>query len=222
MKHILKFILRLLPFIIVAGLAAAILFSEEKPSVEGVIKYLPENIILSCVILLVMYTIKGMSIVFPILVLQIAAGIILPLWLALIINILGTALSYTVPFFVGRLSGAESAEKMIKKYPKIRDAVDFQRSSDWFISFILRAVSCLPADIVSMYLGSIGISFFPYLTASVIGTLPGLIPATFVGMNFMNPMSPEFIISVIITLVTSLASVIIYYMVRKRAGNINR
>lgn len=215
MRKLGNFILKILPFLVIAVLIAMLILSGEELTVDTVVSHLPDNLFTAWLLLLFMYAAKSMSIIFPIVALQIAAGIIFPFWSALILNIIGTALTYTIPYVIGSFSGASATERLIKKYPKIREAVDFQRSSDWFISFILRAVSCLPGDIVSMYLGSINISYIPYVLASVAGTLPGLIPATIVGINFMNPKSTAFIVSVIVTIAASILSIIIYYFMKK-------
>lgn len=211
-----EFVLKILPFAVMAVLIVAVLSSEEEISVDTIMALMPDNQVLSALLILVMYALKSISVVFPIIVIQIAAGMIFPFWIAIILNIAGTAIAYAIPYGIGRLSGSAGAEKLMQKYPKIRDAVAFQRNSEWFISFILRAVSCLPGDIVSMYLGSIGFKFIPYLTASVVGTLPGLVPATLVGINVTNPRSVAFIVSVAVTVVTSVGSVLIYYIIKKK------
>ncbi|MEE1049067.1 MAG: VTT domain-containing protein [Clostridia bacterium] len=211
-----EFVLKILPFAVMAVLIVAVLSSEEEISVDTIMALMPDNQVLSALLILVMYALKSISVVFPIIVIQIAAGMIFPFWIALILNIAGTAIACAIPYGIGRLSGSAGAEKLMQKYPKIRDADAFQRNSEWFISFILRAVSCLPGDIVSMYLGSIGFKFIPYLTASVVGTLPGLVPATLVGINVTNPRSVAFIVSVAVTVVTSVGSVLIYYIIKKK------
>lgn len=216
MRKKLETIFKILPFVIIAILIVIILFSGNKMTVDSVLSLMPDNTIVACVILLGMYALKSLSVIFPIIVLQIAAGLFFPLWAALLINITGTALTYTIPYLIGRFSGADTAEKLIDKYPKIKVSVNIQKNSVWFPSFILRAVSCLPGDIVSMYLGSIKVSYIPYVTASVIGTLPGLIPATVAGMSIMDPKSTAFIVSVIVTILTSVASILIYYLGHKK------
>lgn len=216
MRRIGNFVLKILPFAVIAILIIALIASGKDMSVETILSYLPDNIFLAWVFLLFMYALKSLSVIFPIVVLQIASGMMFPLWSALILNILGTMVAYTIPYLIGKKSGASAAERLIEKYPKMREAVAFQRKSDWFISFILRAVSLFPADVVSMYLGVIGISYFPYIIASVVGTLPGLIPATLVGMNVMNPKSSIFIISAAVTAVSAIISLIIYYKIRNR------
>ena len=216
MRKTVSFILKIIPFAIMTALIVAVIASDREFSVEGVLSIMPDNLFLSALLILVMYAIKSISVVFPIIVIQIAAGMMFPFYIALPLNIAGTALVCAIPYGIGRLSGTEGAEKLMQKYPKIKESVEFQRNSEWFISFILRAVSCLPGDIVSMYLGSIGFKFIPYLTASVTGILPGLIPATLVGINVTNPKSVAFIVSVAVTVVSAAASVIIYYFMKKK------
>ena len=90
-----------------------------------------------------------------------------------------------------------------------------QRSNTWFPSFLLRAVSCLPGDIISMCLGSIRVPYIPYVVASILGTFPGLIPATIAGVSIMDPTSLVFIISVAVTVLSSVGSIIIYWVLNR-------
>ncbi len=216
MRKSIELILKILPFALIAAFVIFILVLGKEMTVEGVLSYMPDNLILAALLLLGMYVLKSLSVVFPILVLQVAAGLFFPLGVAMTLNIVGTALTYTVPYLIGRFSGAEAVSRLLEKYPKINVSANGQKNSVWFPSFILRAVSCLPGDIVSMYLGSVKTPYFPYVTASVIGTLPGLIPATIAGMSMMNPKSTAFIVSVIATVLTSAGSIIIYYLSQKR------
>ena len=216
MRKTIGIFLKILPFIIVAILIISMLLSGRQPSVEGVLSYMPDNLFVAALLLLLMYALKSLSVIFPLIILQIAAGMIFPVWIALILNTLGTALSYTIPYLIGRFSGTDATNRIIKKYPKAREIVDMQRNATWFPSFFLRAVSCLPGDIVSLCLGSVGVSYLPYVVASVVGTLPGLIPATIAGMSIMNPKSAVFITSVVITVASSIASIVVYGILKRK------
>lgn len=219
MRKIGGFILKILPFVIIGALIVVIVASGKEMSVETVLSFMPDNLFLAAVVLMIMYALKSLSLIFPILVLHVAAGMIFPVWTAMLLNIIGTGIAYTVPYIIGRASGASAADKLMEKYPKAREFIGVQKNSGWFLSFILRAVSCLPADIVSMYLGSIKTPYLTYITAGVAGTLPGLIPATVAGMSLMNPKSAAFIISVAATVIASLGSVLIYWSIKRRNAN---
>ena len=216
MRKTIGIFFKILPFIIITILIISMLSSGKEPSVEGVLSYMPDNPFVSALLLMLMYALKSLSVIFPIIILQIAAGMIFPVWLALILNTLGTAVTYTIPYLIGRFSGTDATNRIIKKYPKAREIVDMQRNSTWFPSFFLRAISCLPGDIVSMCLGSVGVSYLPYVLASVIGTLPGLIPATIAGMSIMDPKSTVFIVSVVVTVASSAASIIAHWILKRK------
>lgn len=219
MRKILNVVLKILPFGVVGILLFLSLSSGKEPSVETVLDYLPDSLFFSALLLLLMYALKSLSVVFPIIVLQIAAGMIFPPVTALLLNTIGTGITYTVPYLIGRFSGSDVAEKIMKKYPKAKDIIIVQRTNSWFPSFLLRAVSCLPGDIVSMCLGSIRVPYTPYVVASILGTIPGLIPATIAGMSIIDPTSSVFIISVVVTILSSVVSIIIYWFLNRHKKN---
>lgn len=216
MKKTLGTIIKTLPFVIMGILIVAVLSSDNEPSVENILALMPDSMFLSAVFLMGMYALKSLSVVFPIIILQVAAGLVFPLWAALLLNILGTAIAYTIPYLTGRFSGSAATERLMHKHPKVKEIINMQHNSLWFPSFILRAVSCLPADIISMCLGSIKVPYIPYIVASVVGTLPGLIPATTAGMSILDPTSAVFIFSVILTVLTSILSIILCRIIRRK------
>ena len=209
-------VIKILPFIVIAVLMLLWLVSGRDLSTEDIMSLLPQNLFLAALIILALYALKSVSVLFPILLLQITSGLIFPLYIALLINCIGTVIAYSIPYTIGRFSGSSLADKIIKKYPKAQEFVDLQRNSDSFISFFLRAISCLPADIVSLYLGSIKIKYVPYAFWGLVGTLPGLIPATVAGASITDPTSTAFIVSVLLTVLSSVGSIIIYRLYKKR------
>lgn len=187
-------------------------------TIDELLSYSPENVFLAILFMLGLNVLKSISVLFPIIVLQIASGFLFNPVLAIIVNILGSAIVYTVPYFLGRFTGAEKAEKKIKANPKLVSIFEKQHKHEFFLSFFLRAISCLPGDLVSMYLGALKFCFPKYLIASMLGNLPGLIPATFMGTSITDPLSPEFITAAVITVFTALLSVVIYHFHNKKAG----
>ncbi len=216
MRKVFKIVLKILPFIITGVMFIAVLTSGKDLTVETVLSYMPDNLYVATLFILVMYILKSLSVIFPIIVLQVATGIIFPIWSALIINTVGTALAYTIPYLTGRFSGRAAIEKILLKYPKVQEIIDMQRKNSWFPSFILRAVSCLPADIISLCLGSLKAPYIPYIIASVVGTLPGLVPATIAGTKILDPTSPVFITSAILAVVISALSILIYALITRK------
>lgn len=216
MKKKINVIIKIIPLIVIIGLMLFWIISGKDLNIADIMSLIPQNMFLAALMILALYAVKSLSILFPILLLQISTGLIFPLYTALLINCLGTVIAYSIPYIIGRFSGSSLADQLTKKYPKAQEFIDIQRDSDSFISFILRAVSCLPADIVSLYLGSIKIRYVPYAVWGLIGTLPGLIPATVAGAKITDPTSTAFIVSVILTVLSSVGSIIIYRIYKKR------
>ena len=91
-----------------------------------------------------------------------------------------------------------------------------QSSHSSFLCFFLRVISCLPGDLVTMYLGATHTPFFHNLLGGTLGILPGLILATFMGRSIQDPSSPAFWISAALSVGLTVLSTVLYYVYLKR------
>ena len=105
----------------------------------------------------------------------------------------------------------------MRKYPRFADIVGRGQKNEVFLSFFLRIISCLPGDIVSIWFGASGARFVPYLFASLLGTMPGVICATLLGMNITDPTSPMFWISLGLNVLLSVLSAVGYFVYKKQS-----
>lgn len=174
-------ILKLLPAAVTAVLFVVCLIFFQKADIEDVLAYTPHNVFLAALVLWVFYALKSLSIVFPATVFFIAAGHIYPYPAAVIVNLVGMAISFVIPYHVGKISGSEAAEKIIAKYPKAQDTVDEAKKNAFFASYAARAVTVLPNDAVSLLYGSLDIPFKPFLVGSLLGLAPEMLIETFIG-----------------------------------------
>lgn len=197
-------------------LIAMAIYQARHLTLDSLLSYTPDNKILASLFLLGLFALKSISVFFPIVILQMASGFLFPAPIALIINLIGTAIGFILPYYLGFFTGAEAAERKIARNENLKRIIEKQRKHEFFLSFFLRVISCLPSDLVSMYLGMLKFKFVPYLISSMLGALPGIIPATFMGRSITNPFSREFIGSLLITIICSLVSMIIYYFYKKK------
>lgn len=188
-------LLRMLPFAVCAALGAAYLLSGREMSIDAIVSAAPENPWLAALFLVLLFGAKSMSVLLPLIVLYLAGGCLFPPGMAVAVNTAGLALCLTLPYWVGRISGEETVDRLGCKYPRLRQLAEKQRDNDWFISFFLRIISCLPGDVVSMYLGALKIPFWPYLTGSLAGSFPGVLVWTLLGQGAADPSSPKFFLS---------------------------
>lgn len=207
--------LKVAAFIFYFILIMIILVNAKNISVDKLLSYSPENIYLATFALLLVFTLKGITVFFPIVVLHIASGFLYPAPAAIIINCIGTALACTLPYIFGTHISQDKVEDLINRNKNVSRIINEQRSHIFFLPFFLRVISCLPCDIIGFYIGALRIPFVYYVAASVLGALPGIIGAVLIGENITHPLSPEFIFSVIITVSCSALSAFIFYIYNK-------
>lgn len=214
-KKILK-LLRVIPPCVCITLIILYFIYGRDISAEQILQNTPKRTGLAIAFFVLLYSIKSLSVFFPLLVLHITSGILFPPSIAFLTNLLGTAATLTIPYCIGRFSGTDFITLLTKKFPKIFEIIDLQYKNMLFLSFFLRVISCLPGDIVSIYLGMIKIPFPKYILGSVLGTLPGIITSTLIGATIDDPSSPAFIIAIVLTVSISICSFVLYTAWKKK------
>ena len=206
---------RLLSLLGILAFPAFYLICGRNMDIDDLLSYSPKNLFLAALFLIFLYAVKSLSVFFPIILLEIAGGVIFPVGTAIFVNIIGNAVCFTLPYLIGRFSGNGLADYIIKKRPKLEELYLKQKKNELFLSFFLRAVSCLPGDIVSMYLGSLGVFYPVFLMGSLAGSLFYLTAATVVGDSILDPLSPEFIISAAATFLIAAGAGVIHMINQK-------
>lgn len=212
-------VLKTLPLMVCMILIVLFLASGNDITVQTVLNYTPESPIAAAIVILLLYALKSVSFVFPIAVLQIAAGHLFQTPVALLINFFGRAITLSIPYWIGRFSGSDMINSLQGKYPKIKEISDKQGQNPVFISFLLRTFCFLPGDAVSLYLGATRIPFPYYLMGGVMGTTLGVVLATILGSSITEPGSPAFWLSASLMASIAIISVIFYLRNRKNAKN---
>lgn len=212
LKRVLFDVLRFLPLVICIVFMLFFLFGNKEITVDTLLDFTPPNPILAAIFIVLLYSFKSLTIFFPITILNVAGGFIFPPAVALFVNSVGVIAELTIPYWIGKLSGADFADRLSAKHPKISEFSHLGKDSVFFKSFFLRVISILPGDAVSMYLGAKKLPFGIYLIGSYLGNLPGMVTTTLLGTSITDPTSPMFWISVILTVVLSVASILIFWI----------
>lgn len=193
-----------------------IIMNYHRLSASQIIAYSPDNPLLAGITMLLLYAVKTISVVFPYKVLQLASGMMFPLFFAVCVNTAGTAVSCAVGYYMGRFLGKDTAERIAVKNKKLANLLERQNSSVLFFSFFLRALVFLPLDAVSIYFGAVKSDFRKYMLGSVLGLLPNIIISTILGESISDPTSPQFLLSMLLFLLITLISLIWYLKYTKR------
>ncbi len=214
-KKALSVTLRFAPLGICLVLMAIYLLSDQQITAESLKNFAPGAPVLAAFFLIALYAFKSLSVVFPIIVLNVLGGFLFdPFW-AIAVNFAGVAVELAIPYWVGKMSGAELIQKLEEKHPKFSHISKEKTEDHFFLSFFLRAIFCLPGDLVSMYFGAIRMPFGKYMAGSFLGMIPGTVAATLLGMSITDPTSPLFWISIALTVGVAIASFVAYHLWKK-------
>ena len=199
-----------------AALLLFCLLNKDRFTVDGVLSYTPENAVLSAAFMMFLFALKSISVFIFSGILFAANGILFPLPAAILLNVLGAAVMVSLPYWLGRRLGGGVVGRIVEKYPKAAAFRQLQTGHELLFSFIARAVNILPSDIVSLYMGAMGISYRKYLPGRILGMLLSLITFPIMGMNIANPGSPTFLWSIGIQAAVSAVSIGGFWLVRRK------
>lgn len=203
-------LLRYVPITITAALTLACILGARRFTVEELLHYTPRSLPLAAAGFLCAYAVKSLSVVFPLPLLYIAAGVVFPLWMAWGVNLAGLWLCVTLPYWVGRISGSGLVQKILQTYPKAARVSRVMTRNQVFTAYLLRVLGILPGDLVSILMGAMGMGYRGYLAGSLLGLLPGMLIQTALGGYADRPTSPVFWLLCLLMLLVSAASAIAY------------
>lgn len=169
---------------------------------EELLDYTPKNLWLAFAAFMGFYALKSLSVVFPLTALFVSIGAMYPLGVAILVNIAGLTISFTIPYLVGRYSGGDLVDTITEKYPKAKSVVNYSHRNNLFASYISRAVVVVPGDLVSMLHGAMRMPYRAYLAGSLVGVLPEMLVQTYIGAKLGSLTTKTVIIMIILILLT--------------------
>ncbi len=205
-QKIFSIFLKLLPFLIIGVFIICNWDWLSTLTFEDVVNYTPENLFLAALALIGLYALKSLTVVFPLVALYLASGVLFPFWPALLVNLVGLCICATIPYCIGRFSGSGLIDWLDQKFPKIDKLNHLQTDNTLFSAYLLRVVSILPGDVVSMYFGASRSRYFPYLVGSILGLSPIMVIQTLMGENLDDPLSLKFFLLLAAMVIVSLFS----------------
>lgn len=157
----------------------------------------------------------------PMGVLCVISGMVFPMHIAILINLVFTAFFFAVKYIEGKWIGGGWAMMIlnIRQARFIKQWVLFKGSGNPYILLVSRLVPTIPFGMVSKLYGSMHYDFLKYLILSLLGFAPRLAIYTKIGSIIYNPFSRELIILlIIIVLFTGITTLTfnIFYGIRSR------
>ena len=121
-------------------------------------------------------------------------GVVLPMYVAIPVNLAGIAMLLTAEYFWGKRFGPGYSWRLLRRWETLSTLVEHDGSGNPMLLAALRLTPFVPINSVSKIYGSLQFGFWDYLALSILGLLPRLISFTFVGRNLFDPLSPGFLV----------------------------
>lgn len=186
---------------------------------DGVVRYTGGNPLLVIGCMLLLFALKSTSIFIYCGVLYAASGILYSLPVAIAVNLLGTVVMVSIPWWLGRRTGAEAVERFGARHPKLASVQRFRQQGPFLFALLTRSIKILPSDALSFYLGSVHTPYPWYLLASVIGLLPSAVTFPIMGGSIADPLSVPFLTAAAVELAITGISFAGYLFLRKKRQN---
>ena len=128
---------------LIAVIAVAVLVLLALPhlwnlDVSDVLSYTPASPILAALVLLGFYCLKSITMVLPIVVLYISAGILFPPAWAVLITYICLICEMSIGYWMGKTMGHDKVKGLISKRPRVAKILSFQEKNSSTTCFLSR------------------------------------------------------------------------------------
>jgi uncharacterized membrane protein YdjX (TVP38/TMEM64 family) len=199
--------------------AAAVIFfwlHRDYISVEGTLRLAPRSVAAAVLLMLGLFALKSFSVVIHAGVLYAVSGILFPLPMAILVNLLGTLLMAGLSYGLGRRLGGGSIDRIVEAHRNAGVLRKLRRENTFVYTAVSRLINLLPFDIISAYFGATETPLVPYLLGSAAGMAASCVLFPLMGAYVVNIRSPRFFVSAALEAAILLASLLTLLAVRKR------
>lgn len=198
------------------AIIAVCLLYRDSFTLDGILNGTPQQPLLAALVLLALFALKSLSVFLYSGFLYAASGVLFPLPAAIAVNLAGTAVMCTIPYWLGRKLGGRAVGYICKRFPKADALRELQNGNDFFFVMLVRLLDILPTDVVSAYMGATGVGYWKYLPACLLGLLPPCILFPVMGMSLADRHSPQFFLAAGIQVAIILISCTAFHIYRKK------
>ena len=189
--------LQIISFIfMIAMLSVCVVFLKKykisPTNVDALVNYLTGGTLTIALIITAFSVVKSFALIFPPAVLYVLSGIVFKNFgTAVLVNLIATACSLILPYFLGRFTGAEMVNSLKNRFKAIKKLDDFADENSFAVVFVFKAGGFIPSDLSSLIFGALNIPFGKYFLASNLGMLVLNVLWSLVGSkgDLSNPLS---------------------------------
>lgn len=191
----LKYIYRIVILLIWGTIFALCLHYKDEITIDNILNNTPANHLTAFFVIVGLFAVKSASIFIYCGILYVASGLLFPFPLAMLTNICGSIVMFTLPYFIGKRVGSDAVDYITQKYPKVELIKKLRYNQDFKFAYIVRIISLIPLDLVSLYMGAVRVNYPCYLCGSILAFIPTMTLLSIMGKNAVDPASPQFILA---------------------------
>ncbi len=174
------------------------------------------------IFLLVIALIYSVKSILPILstsVVCIITGVVLPVYIAFFVNIIGLTLIFSIRYYMGRRFGGGNTQKLVYRNKRVRAIMEHGGKGNPWLLIVFRVFPTFPINSVSQLYGQMRFKYVNFILLSLLGYAPKLLSYTFIGRNVYNPLSAAFLTPIILLLTLSGISLLSINIIWKFVGD---
>ena len=161
------------------------------------------------ILFIVIYALKPVVFIIPASLLSIAGGMLYgPFW-GTVYTMVGAFLSATTAFFIAKILGRDTVEKLLKKKARIESFDDKIEKNGFKIMLLMRLAFVFPYDALSYAAGISKMRYSHFILGTMLGVLPEMITYNIFGGNINRPFNKETITAVSIVIILALTSLLV-------------
>ncbi|MCR5041894.1 MAG: VTT domain-containing protein [Clostridia bacterium] len=203
-------------FMLATAVVCVVLLKKYNISIKNaseLSRYLSGGVFTVAAVLIGFSVVKSFALVFPPAILFALSGIVFDSYpLAVTVNMIATALSLILPYWLGRFTGKGMAESLSKRFKAVKKLDDFASANDFALVLVFKAGGLMPSDLSSLIFGALNIPFGRYFLAANIGMLPLNFLWTLLGFkgDLANPLSYLYVLPILVFAVVAAAGIKFY------------
>lgn len=117
--------------------------------------------------------VKSFALVFPPAVVFSICGYLMPnFFVGVIVNVISVFLSLSIPWFLGKFTGAGMVDTLKTKFKAVKKIDDFAGANEAQMTFVVKLSGLLPGDLSSLLFGAMNVSYKNYMIGANLGNLP--------------------------------------------------
>lgn len=207
----------LMAFFVIIGIYLIQKYNIKVSNIKNLSQMIQGGTMTVSLIIIGVSVVKSFALVFPPAVIFSICGYMLPNFpVAFLVNFVSLILSLSIPYFLGKFTGASMVDTLKKRFKGIKKIDDFAGTNETKLTGVFKFSGILPGDLSSLLFGAMNISYKNFLVGSTVGSIPIVFAYTLFGTLLKNVGEKPWVVAIPIVIIIAflfIASVITKKMI---------